>query len=164
MAVVAARYSDEELEEFKELIEEKIIKTKQEVDFLKSQITESHENSSSQHSGDWTDESSLHTEMEFISNSLLRQQQFLRNLELAHMRVQNKTYGICSITGQLIDKGRLRLVPHATKSVEAKNARPVIATSPNHAASENGSRLMDEEMSIKPEERVQMQKEYFENI
>lgn len=162
MALTAARYSDEELEEFKSLIEEKIIKTTQEVEFLKSQITESHENSASQHSGDWTDESSLHTEMEFISNSLLRQQQFLRNLELAHMRVHNKTYGICSITGQLIDKERLRLVPHATKSVEAKNARPII--NPQHSASDNSPRLTDEELVIKPEERVQLQKEFFENI
>ena len=160
MALSSARYSDEELEEFKGLIEEKITKTKQEVEFLKSQITESHENS--QHSGDWTDESSLHTEMEFISNSLLRQQQFLRNLELAHMRVHNKTYGICSITGQLIDKERLRLVPHATKSVEAKNARPIV-NSPN-TVSDNSPRLTDEELVIKPEERVQLQKEFFENI
>ena len=65
--------------------------------------------------------------MELLNNMLARQQQFIQNLEAASNRIQNKTYGICSVTGQLIDKKRLMLVPHATKSMEAKTKVPAAA-------------------------------------
>ena len=128
MELNSLRYSDAELQEFKTLIEEKFAKAKAEVLFIKEQMLESNESSNNQQSGDWTDESSNHTEMELLNNMLSRQQQFLNNLSNALLRIQNKTYGVCTVTGQLIDKKRLMLVPHATKSVEAKSI--VIERSP----------------------------------
>ncbi len=118
------RYSDEDLAEFKALIEKKLDREKDEVDFMRDQIIELNENSGDQQGGDWFDDSSTHAELEMLNNQVIRKQQYVRNLENALIRVQNKTYGICIITGQLIEKKRLLLVPHATKSVEAKEERP----------------------------------------
>jgi RNA polymerase-binding transcription factor DksA len=118
------RYSDEDLAEFKALIEKKLEKEKDELDFMRDQIIELNENSGDQQGGDWFDDSSIHSELEMLNNQVIRKQQYVRNLENALVRIQNKTYGICSVTGQLIDKKRLLLVPHATKSVEAKEERP----------------------------------------
>ncbi len=165
MATPTARYSDGELHEFKVLIDEKLATARKEVQFLREQMLEINENSANQQSGDWTDESSSHTEMEMLNNMLARQQQFMRNLENAIIRIQNKTYGICTMTGQLISKERLKLVPHATKSVEAKNARP-ITNSATHAASDPAARrrLEDDSASTDPvEETAELQKEFFGN-
>ncbi|MFM2268376.1 MAG: hypothetical protein RL757_1817 [Bacteroidota bacterium] len=118
------RYSDAELAEFRSLIEDKLQVALQEFEFAKSQISEANEGSRGQQSGDWTDESTNHTEIELLNNMISRQAAFIQNLRNALLRIQNKTYGVCVITGQLIDKKRLQLVPHATKSVEAKNSRP----------------------------------------
>lgn len=120
------RYSDEDLAEFKALIEKKLEREKEEVDFMRDQIIELNENSGDQQGGDWFDDSSIHAELEMLNNQVIRKQQYIRNLENALIRVQNKTYGICSVTGQLIDKKRLMLVPHATKSVEAKEEKPTV--------------------------------------
>lgn len=163
MAANTVRYSDEELHEFKVLIDEKLEKAHQEVAFIREQMLEINENSSNQQSGDWTDESSSHTEMEMLNNMLARQQQFIRNLENALIRIQNKTYGICSITGQLIDKNRLRLVPHATKSVEAKNSRPAVLNTATHAVSDTARRHKEEDATIPEPEDTGVQKEFFEN-
>lgn len=162
MAATSVRYSDEELQEFKELITDKLAKAHQEVAFIREQMLEINENSSDQQSGDWTDESSSHTEMEMLNNMLARQQQFVRNLENAQLRIQNKTYGICTITGQLIDKKRLRLVPHATKCVEAKNSRP-IANTATHAISDSAARRRTEEEANNEHDDGGVQKEFFEN-
>ena len=75
MAVPAVRYSDEELHEFKVLIDDKLAATRKEVQYLRDQMLEINENSANQQSGDWTDESSSHTEMEMLNNMLARQQQ-----------------------------------------------------------------------------------------
>lgn len=120
MSSTIIRYSDEELEEFRVLIEEKLSVARTELEFMKEQITEMNENASEKQGGNWFDDSSIHTELEMLNNMVIRQQQFIHNLENALIRIQNKTYGICSVTGQLIDKNRLKLVPHATKSVIAK--------------------------------------------
>ena len=117
---VTVRYSDEDLREFKTLIDEKLEKASQELAFTQSQIKEANESNASQQSGDWTDESSNHTEMELLTSMMARQQHFIQSLESALIRIQNKSYGICTVTGQLIDKKRLLLVPHATKSIEGK--------------------------------------------
>ena len=163
MAAISVRYSDEELQEFKLLILDKLEKAKQEVAFTREQMLEINENSSNQQSGDWTDESSSHTEMEMLNNMLARQQQFIRNLENALIRIQNKTYGICSITGQLIDKNRLRLVPHATKSVEGKNTRPAVTNTATHAMSDAALRRhKDEDSAVEPDDSG-VQKEFFDN-
>lgn len=118
------RYSDEDLQEFKALIEKKLVREKDEVEFMRDQIIELNENSGDQQGGDWFDDSSIHAELEMLNNQVIRKQQYVNNLENALLRIKNKTYGTCSITGQLIDKKRLLLVPHATKSVEAKEDRP----------------------------------------
>jgi RNA polymerase-binding transcription factor DksA len=162
MPVTTVRYSDEELRQFKELIDEKLVKALQEIAFTREQMIEMNENSNNQQSGDWTDESTSHTEMEMLNNLLARQQQFIRNLENALLRIQNKTYGICTITGQLIDKNRLRLVPHATKSVEAKNSRPVANTS-THAANDGARQHRDDEAVNSEQDDTSTQKEFFEN-
>jgi DnaK suppressor protein len=162
MATTTVRYSDEELNEFKDLIQDKLVKARQEVVFIREQMMEINENSSNQQSGDWTDESSSHTEMEMLNNMLARQQQFIRNLENALIRIQNKTYGICTITGHLIEKSRLKIVPHATKSVEAKNSRPIANTSTHAVNSEAARRRSDDESPVEPEESG-ISKEFFEN-
>ncbi len=115
-----ARYSDEELEEFKSLILEKLEFAKTELTGIEQQMMELRENMSDEQGGDWFDDSSIHTEIEFMTKLAERQRQFVQNLELALVRIKNKSYGICSVTGELIDKQRLLLVPHATKSVQAK--------------------------------------------
>lgn len=120
MSTTIIRYSDEELAEFKALIDEKMAVARQELEFMKDQIMEMNENASEKQGGNWFDDSSVHTELEMLNNMVIRQQQFINNLENALIRIQNKTYGICMVTGQLIDKKRLMLVPHATKSVIAK--------------------------------------------
>jgi RNA polymerase-binding transcription factor DksA len=138
------RYSDEDLAEFRVLIEGKLAQAREELNFMREQIVELNENSSDQQGGDWFDDSNIHTELEMLNGQVIRQQQFVQNLQNALIRVQNKTYGICSVSGELIEKKRLIAVPHATKSVAAKEekekAAPVQATS-----------LMDkkEEMEIK---------------
>ncbi len=163
MAATTVRYSDEDLKEFKSLIETKLEQSRKELNFTREQMLEINENSNNQQSGDWTDESSTHTEMELLNNMLSRQQQFIRNLENALLRIQNKTYGICTLSGQLIDKNRLRLVPHATKSVEAKNARPVGNTA-NHAISGEAAarRRPEDEQPNNEHDNMVENKEFFE--
>ncbi len=117
------RYSDEDLQDFKVLIEGKIAKIKQELDYMREQIVDLNEASGEQQGGDF-DDISVHTELEMLNNMVIRQQQLYTNLENALVRVQNKTYGICTVTGDLIEKKRLILVPHATKSVAAKEDAP----------------------------------------
>lgn len=123
MSTSVNRYSDEDLQEFKALIESKLAVAKDELNFMRDQILELNENSGDQQGGDWFDDSNIHNELEMLNNMVIRQQQFVRNLENALIRIQNKTYGICSVTGQLIEKKRLLLVPHATKSMEAKEEK-----------------------------------------
>ena len=120
MANSILRYSDADLNEFKTLIDEKMAQARQELAFMQEQIVELNENASEKQGGNWFDDSSIHTELEMLNNMVIRQQQFIMNLENALIRIKNKTYGICSVTGQLIEKKRLLLVPHATKSVAAK--------------------------------------------
>lgn len=129
------RYSDEELAEFKTLIEEKLATANKELNFMRDQIIELNENAGDQQGSDWFDDSSIHSELEMLNSMVSRQQLFVRNLENALIRIQNKTYGICSVSGQLIEKKRLLIVPHATKSVSAKEeiqqaAPPKPITSP----------------------------------
>ncbi len=117
---VTTRYSDQDLAEFEVVIREKLENARKELEFNREQIIELHENSSNQQGGDYFDDSSLHTELEMLNQMVSRQRQFVQNLENALIRIKNKTYGICIATGELIDKKRLLLVPHATKSVVAK--------------------------------------------
>lgn len=120
------RYSDADLQEFKTLIESKLEKARHELDYLQEQIVEITENSDSDYGGDWMDDSSTTNDVEMLNNMAIRQRKYIRDLENALLRVQNKTYGICMISGQLIDKKRLLAVPTATKSLEAKLAEQQI--------------------------------------
>lgn len=115
------RYTDEELQEFKTLIDDKLTKAEEELEFTQQQIAELNENGFNQQGGDWYDDSTAHTDLELLQRMAARQQRHIQDLRNALLRIQNKTYGICTVTGQLIDKNRLRLVPHATKSIDGKN-------------------------------------------
>jgi RNA polymerase-binding transcription factor DksA len=116
------RYSDAELTEFRELITKKLDSAKKELAYLQGLITRRDEMG-----GDETDnrymtmeDGSMSMEREQLSQMASRQITFIDHLEKAMMRIENKTYGICRVTGKLIDKARLKAVPHATLSIEAK--------------------------------------------
>jgi RNA polymerase-binding transcription factor DksA len=115
------RYSDEELQEFKVLIDGKLALAQEELNTTQQQIDDLNENGFNQQGGDWYDDSTAHTDLEMLQRMLTRQQRHVQDLKNALLRIHNKTYGICTVTGNLIEKERLRLVPHATKSVDGKN-------------------------------------------
>jgi DnaK suppressor protein len=115
------RYSDEELAEFKGLIEDRMAKSQEELAFTRGQIAELNETGFNQQGGDMYDDSSAHTDLEMMQRMATRQEKYIDDLQKALFRIQNKTYGICTVTGELIPKARLRVVPHATKSVDGKN-------------------------------------------
>jgi len=118
-----SRYSDEELEEFRLLINAKLDKAKSDLSLLTEAFTGTNDNDISDTSPTFKvlEEGSQVLSKEENSQLAARQQKFIRDLEGALVRIQNKTYGICRVTGQLISKDRLRAVPHATLSIEAKN-------------------------------------------
>ncbi|HEV7620263.1 MAG TPA: TraR/DksA C4-type zinc finger protein, partial [Flavisolibacter sp.] len=115
------RYSDSELEEFRDLINKKLETAKKELAYLQGLITRKDEGGDMEDGRYMTmEDGSMSMEREQLSQMASRQIQFIDHLEKAIMRIENKTYGICRITGKLIDKARLRAVPHATLSIEAK--------------------------------------------
>ena len=119
------RYSDEELQEFKVLIIDKLEKAKKDYEALKSSVTHSGSNDTEDTSPTFKvlEEGASALSKEESGQLALRQQKFIRSLEMALIRIENKTYGICRETSKLIPKERLKLVPHATLCVEAKNSR-----------------------------------------
>ena len=117
------RYSDEELQEFKELILAKLAKAQHDYEMLKANVSNTEGN-------DIADTSPTLKILEEGANTLgkeeagrlaERQMKFIQHLQAALVRIENKTYGICRVTGKLIPKERLRAVPHATMGVDAKN-------------------------------------------
>ncbi|MEN0004041.1 MAG: TraR/DksA family transcriptional regulator [Bacteroidota bacterium] len=117
------KYSDAELAEFKALIDKKIAKTEVQLSQLEEEIRETTENTSDDHGGDWVDDSSNNSNIEMLNNMAIRQRKHLVDLRNALLRIGNKTYGICVVTGKLIDKKRLMAVPTTTKSLAAKNSQ-----------------------------------------
>lgn len=116
------RYSDSDLLEFKEIILRKLDAAKKELAYLQGLITRRDEGGDMDEGRYMTmEDGSVSMEREQLSQLASRQIQFIDHLEKALMRVENKTYGICRVTGILIDKARLRAVPHATLSMEAKS-------------------------------------------
>ena len=113
------RYSDEELAEFKNIIEHKIEEATKQLNDLQEQLTELNESGETSKAGTF-EEGASNWQREHINKLAARQQRFIRDLEHALIRIRNKTYGVCAVTGKLIDKKRLMVVPHATKSVEGK--------------------------------------------
>ena len=116
------RYSNEELIEFKELIISKIDKAQADYDVLRSSITHSDDNDIQDTSPTFKvmEEGASVLSKEEAGRLAQRQLQFINHLRAALVRIENKTYGVCRVTGKLISKERLRAVPHATLSIEAK--------------------------------------------
>jgi RNA polymerase-binding transcription factor DksA len=115
------RYSDADLAEFREIIQRKLDAAKKELAYLQGLITRKDEGGDMDEARYMTmEDGSVSMEREQLSQMASRQITFIDHLEKAMMRIENKTYGICRVTGKLIDKARLRAVPHATLSIEAK--------------------------------------------
>lgn len=117
------RFSDQDLANFKVLIQEKIDKAKHDLELIKSAYINDLDNGTEDTSPTFKafDEGSSVMSKESNSQLAIRQEKFIRDLKNALIRIENKTYGICRVTGKLINKKRLELVPHATLSIEAKN-------------------------------------------
>ncbi len=115
------RYSDADLAEFREIISRKLDAAKKELAYLQGLITRRDEGGDMDEGRYMTmEDGSVSMEREQLSQMASRQITFIDHLEKAMMRIENKTYGVCRVTGKLIDKARLRAVPHATLSIEAK--------------------------------------------
>ena len=117
------RYSDKDLAEFKTLIQNKIEKAIRDLELIKSAYMNDLNNGTDDTSPTFKafEEGSETMSKEANSQLAIRQEKFIRDLKNALIRIENKTYGICRVTQKLISKDRLRLVPHATLSIEAKN-------------------------------------------
>ena len=116
------RYNDGDLTEFRDLIQRKLESAKKELSYLQGLITRKDEMGGDNDDARYMtmEDGSMSMEREQLSQMASRQITFIDHLEKALMRIENKTYGICRVTGKLIDKARLRAVPHATLSIEAK--------------------------------------------
>ncbi|NRD21995.1 TraR/DksA family transcriptional regulator [Winogradskyella litoriviva] len=117
------RYSDKDLEEFRAIVQEKIKKAEHDLELIKSAYMNDFDNGTDDTSPTFKafEEGSATMSKEANSALAIRQEKFIRDLKNALIRIENKTYGVCRVTGKLIKKERLKLVPHATLSIEAKN-------------------------------------------
>jgi|TARA_B100001059_G_C17463320_1_gene393252 RNA polymerase-binding transcription factor DksA len=117
------KYTDKELESFRKIINEKIEKAQNDLDLIKSAYMNDSTNGTEDTSPTFksVEEGSETMSKEANTQLALRQEKFIRDLKNALVRIENKTYGVCRVTGKLIDKKRLNIVPHATLSIEAKN-------------------------------------------
>lgn len=116
------RYSDEELLEFKELVEQKVEGSRKQLQSMEDRVANISE--SSGNDGDWMDDSSNMQDLEMLNAMVGRQHKHVRDLENALIRINNKRFGICVVSGELIDKRRLMAVPTTTKSLAAKTTIP----------------------------------------
>ena len=125
MAKDKTRYSDEELQEFKDLINRKLQEPQEDYQLLKGSLShnDDHGTDDTGRTFNMMEDGSETLSREEVAQLAARQEKFIQNLQAALVRIQNKTYGICRISGTLIPKERLRLVPHATMSIDAKNAQ-----------------------------------------
>jgi DnaK suppressor protein len=123
--MATVRYSDSELNEFKELIHEKLKEAKVDYDLLNGSLSHSdnHGTDDTGRTFNMMEDGSDTLSREEVAQLAARQGKFITSLQNALVRIENKTYGICRSTGKLIRKERLMLVPHATLSIEAKNAQ-----------------------------------------
>jgi DnaK suppressor protein len=119
------KYDNSELQEFKELIEGKLSEAKIDLDGLRGSLShkDDHGTEDTSPSFKMMEDGSETLSKEEMSNLAIRQEKFIIHLENALTRISNKTYGVCRETGKLIPKERLKAVPHATLSIEAKNAQ-----------------------------------------
>ena len=123
MSQEKTRYSDAELEEFRALINDKLKEAYEDYDLLKGSLSlsDNHGTDDTGRTFNMMEDGSETLSREEVAQLASRQEKFIDNLKNALLRIENKTYGICRVTGKLIAKERLRLVPHATLSIEAKN-------------------------------------------
>ncbi|MEG0949810.1 MAG: TraR/DksA C4-type zinc finger protein [Bacteroidales bacterium] len=119
------RYSDAELEEFKAIITDKLEKAYKDYDLLKSAVmnTDGNDDSDTAPTFKVLEEGAATLSKEEAGQLAQRQMKFIQHLRAALVRIENKTYGICRETGKLIPKERLKAVPHATLSIDAKQAK-----------------------------------------
>ncbi|MDG1810382.1 MAG: TraR/DksA family transcriptional regulator [Polaribacter sp.] len=122
MAINVVRYSDEDLQEFKEIIDKKIARAEEDLASLQSAYKNDANNGTDDTSPSFKsfDEGADTMAKEANVQLAIRQEKFIRDLKNALLRIENKTYGVCRVMGKLIQKERLKLVPHATLSIEAK--------------------------------------------
>lgn len=116
------RYTDTELQEFRAIINKKLEDARQDLELLKGSLShkDDHGTDDTGRTFNMMEDGSETLSREEVSQLAARQEKFIRNLENALIRIENKTYGVCRVTGKLIKKERLKLVPHATLSIEAK--------------------------------------------
>ena len=119
------RYTDEDLAEFKALIDAKLAEAKIDLKLLQDSLSHKgdHGTDDTSRSFNMMEDGSETLSREELAQLAARQEKFIKNLQAALIRIENKTYGICRATGNLIAKARLNLVPHATMSIAAKNAQ-----------------------------------------
>ena len=115
---IKTRYTDEELQEFEQIIDKKLAEAREQLDFYKKQLAEMADNPDVKVKG--LDDGTSTQENERLTSMAGRTRKYMQHLENAKLRIKNKVYGICRVTGKLISKERLRAVPHATLSIEAK--------------------------------------------
>ena len=129
------RYTDEELEEFKQIILQKLEKARNDLQLLTDAYTTGNEHDTNDPSPTFKvlEEGYQVFSKEENSKFAARQEKFIKSLENALIRIENKTYGICRVTGKLIPKDRLRSVPHATLSIEAKRVQAAPSFTPRQA-------------------------------
>ncbi|MCB0479857.1 MAG: TraR/DksA family transcriptional regulator [Flavobacteriales bacterium] len=125
MSEERTRFSDDELEEFRVIIDAKLAEAKEDLELLTSTMSHKDDNGTDDTSPTFklVEDGGDVMSREETAQLALRQQKFIKHLEDALNRIRNKTYGICRVTGKLINKERLKVVPHATLSIEAKNAQ-----------------------------------------
>ena len=125
MAKEKTRYTDTELEEFKQIIDSKLAEAKTDLELLRGSLShkDDHGTDDTGRSFNMMEDGSETLSREEMAQLAARQEKFVTNLQNALMRIKNKNYGICRATGKLIRKERLKLVPHATLSIDAKNAQ-----------------------------------------
>lgn len=125
MSIEKTRYSDAELQEFKALIHKKLEEAEKDYAMLRNSLSlsDDHGTDDTGRTFNMMEDGSETLSREEVAQLCARQETFIKNLQQALVRIENKTYGICRETGKLIQKERLLLVPHATLSIEAKNAQ-----------------------------------------
>ncbi len=123
MSKEKTRFSDEELNEFKEIITGKLEEAGEDLELLKNSLShkDDHGTDDTGRTFNMMEDGSETLSREEMAQLASRQEKFIQSLNNALVRIENKTYGICRVTGKLIQKERLKLVPHATLSIEAKN-------------------------------------------
>ncbi len=125
MSTEKTRYSDADLKEFEDLINGKLVEANIDYDLLKGSLSlsDDHGTDDTGRTFNMMEDGSETLSREEVAQLAARQEKFIQSLQSALQRIKNKTYGICRVTGKLIQKERLMLVPHATMSIEAKNAQ-----------------------------------------